>query len=87
MGPNAERQPVLLTATEENVNAAQALFLLDGAEPPEVLDGYERCVVMFDGRDEAATAAARTRWREVKAAGLSASYWRQSEEGAWGKQG
>ena len=83
---HAERQPVLITTRSENLNGAHALFLLDGAEPP-LLDGYERCVVLFDGRDEAALATARTRWREVKAAGRPASYWRQSQEGAWRKQG
>ena len=83
--PNAERQPVLLTTATDNVNAAQALFLLDGADAP-ALDGFERCVVLFDGRDEAATEAARALWRQIKAAGHPASYWRQSEVGAWGKQ-
>ena len=83
--PEAARQPVLLTTAAENTNAAQALFLIDGAGSPP-LDGYERCVVLFDGRDATALAAAREQWREVKAQGRSASYWRQSEEGAWRKQ-
>ena len=84
--PHADRQPVLLTrGGGDNPNSAQALFLLDGAEPG-ALDAFERCVVLFDGRDEAATSAARERWREVKAAGHPASYWRQSEAGAWRKQ-
>ena len=83
--PHADRQPILLTRGGDNPNGAQALFLLDGAEPG-ALDAFERCVVLFDGRDEAATSAARERWREVKAAGHPASYWRQSEVGAWRKQ-
>ncbi|HEY5411437.1 MAG TPA: DNA polymerase III subunit chi, partial [Caulobacteraceae bacterium] len=53
----AERQPVLLTSSAENPNVAQAVFLLDDAEPG-ALDGFERCMVLFDGRDEAALAAA-----------------------------
>ena len=85
-GDHAERQPVLLTLEADNVNRAQALFLLDGAEPPE-LEGFERCVILFDGRDEAALGSARERWRAVKAEGRPASYWRQGEEGAWRKQG
>jgi DNA polymerase III subunit chi len=84
-GEFSGRQPILLTLEETNVNAAQAAFLLDGAEPPP-LDSLERCVILFDGRDEAAVASARSRWREVKATGLVASYWRQSEEGGWRKQ-
>ncbi len=83
--PDAARQPVLLTTAEDNLNGAQVLFLIDGAEAEE-LDGFERCVVLFDGRDEAAVAAARTHWRAVKAAAHPASYWKQSEAGAWRKQ-
>lgn len=81
----AERQPVLLTTAEENPNGAQALFLIDGAQPGE-LDGYERCIVLFDGRDESALAGARVLWKSVKAKGLAASYWRQGAERGWEKQ-
>ncbi len=83
--PAAPRQPVLLTTAAENANGAQAVFLIDGAEAPG-LDACERCVVLFDGRDAAALASARARWRDVKAEGRTASYWRQSEDGAWRKQ-
>ena len=83
--PMAERQPVLLTTGEENANGAQAVFLLDDAEPG-ALDGFARCLVLFDGRDEAALAAARRRWSELKTRNLPISYWRQSAEGRWEKQ-
>ena len=59
--PELERQPVVLTTGEGNPNGAQALFLVDGAEPGD-LEGYERCVILFDGADEAAMAQARERW-------------------------
>ncbi len=81
----AERQPVLLTTGEENANGAQAVFLLDDAEPG-ALDGFARCLVLFDGRDEAALAAARRRWSELKTRNLPISYWRQSTDGRWEKQ-
>ena len=83
--PYPERQPVLLTTTANAANGAHALFLLDGADPGP-LEAYERCIFLFDGRDEAAVAAARSRWKAVKAGGHPASYWRQSEAGAWEKQ-
>ena len=83
--PQAERQPVLITTAMENPNAANALFLIDGAEPGDVA-GYERCVLLFDGRDEAAVAAARGRWSGFKAAGCTVSYWRQGETGGWRKE-
>jgi DNA polymerase-3 subunit chi len=83
--PHAERQPVLLTSGSENLNAAQAVFLLDDADPGP-LDGFERCLVLFDGRDEEAVAAARRRWSELKGKSVPVSYWRQSAEGRWEKQ-
>jgi DNA polymerase-3 subunit chi len=83
--PLADRQPILLTTGVENPNGAQALFLLDGAEPGE-LDGYERCIILFDGRDEAALEGARARWAAMKGRKLPVSYWRQTEGGSWEKQ-
>jgi len=83
--PLAERQPVLITTAMGNPNAANALFLIDGAEAGD-LSGYERCVLLFDGRDEAAVAAARGRWSGFKAAGCPVSYWRQGETSGWRKE-
>lgn len=83
-GADAERQPVLLTTEAENANGAQALFLIDDAEPGD-LDGYARCVLMFDGRDEAELASARRRWAAFRQGGLTLSYWKQ-EPGGWKKQ-
>jgi DNA polymerase III subunit chi len=82
--PNAARQPVLLTTDFENPNGAEALFLLDGAEPGD-LSGYTRCLVLFDGADEARLAEARGLWTRLKGEGLPVSYWRQQGRG-WEKQ-
>ncbi len=83
--PNAARQPVLLTGGEENLNGADALFLVDGAEPGE-LSPYQRCLVLFDGRDPAQVAVARERWTRLKGLGHPVSYWRQGAERGWEKQ-
>ena len=83
--PEAARQPVVLTTGPGNPNGAHALFLVDGAEP-EPLEGYERAVVLFDGRDEAALAVARGRWAALKRAGATISYWKQTARGGWEKQ-
>lgn len=82
--PGAARQPILLTTSDGNPNGADALFLVDGAEPGELGD-YTRCVVLFDGGDEEALATARRQWKSVKAKGLPASYWKQQGRG-WEKQ-
>ena len=82
--PNASRQPILLTTGFENPNQAAALFLIDGAEPGEI-GGYTRCVVMFEGGDEAQLAVARAQWSTFKRTGAQVSYWRQMQRG-WEKQ-
>lgn len=82
--PAAARQPILLTVGTDNPNKADALFLIDGAEPGE-LSGYQRCVVLFDGGDEDQLRSARAQWLAVKARGLAASYWKQQARG-WEKQ-
>jgi DNA polymerase-3 subunit chi len=84
--PLAPRQAVLLTSGADNPNGAEALFLIDGAEPG-ALDAYDRCIVLFDGRDETALALARRRWKTFKDSGLAVSYWRQGAERGWEKQG
>jgi DNA polymerase-3 subunit chi len=82
--PQAPRQPILITDGFDNPNAADALFLIDGAEPGE-LAGFARCVVLFDGADEAQLTRARALWTTVKGQGFAASYWRQQARG-WEKQ-
>ncbi|HYD99659.1 MAG TPA: DNA polymerase III subunit chi [Alphaproteobacteria bacterium] len=82
--PHAERQPILLTTANDNPNAADALFLIDGAEPGE-LSGYRRCVVLFDGADDGQLKVARAQWSAVKAKGYPVSYWKQQARG-WEKQ-
>ncbi len=90
--PLADRQPILLSGPIEGEkgdgpapNGAQALFLIEGAEAGD-LSSYERCILLFDGGDETALNAARARWSRFKADGYPVSYWKQSVEGAWGKQ-
>jgi DNA polymerase-3 subunit chi len=80
----APRQPILLTTEFDNPNGADALFLVDGAEPGE-LDGYQRCVVLFDGNDPEQLAMARRQWSAAKGKGLAVSYWKQQARG-WEKQ-
>lgn len=80
---NEVRQPVLLSSAVEA--GREALFLLDGAEPDQPQD-YERCILIFDGADEARVKAARETWKRVKAEGAAATYWRQAERG-WEKAG
>ena len=84
-GDFTESQPVLLTVTSGNANAATVRFIIDGAEPPPV-DAYERVVFMFDGHDQAQLEAARAQWKKLKGEGHKLTYWQQTPEGRWEKK-
>ncbi|KQV63954.1 DNA polymerase III subunit chi [Rhizobium sp. Root1220] len=84
-GGNADNQPVLLTLSGENANAATVRFIVDGAEPPAV-DAYQRIVFMFDGYDQEQLEGARVQWKKLKGEGHSLTYWQQTPEGRWEKK-
>lgn len=81
----AAEQPICLTTGEETPNGARVRFLVDGAHM-RTYDGYVRIVVIFDGGDPEALTRAREQWKSVRAAGLVATYWQQSESGRWEKK-
>ena len=81
---DADLQPIWLTTEDEAPNNARFLFLLDGATSA-TLHAFERVFDLFDGRDEAAVAAARERWSAAKAAGHALTYWQQGPKG-WEKK-
>lgn len=85
-GENDSSQPVLLTGDGANGNGAQVLVMIDRAEAtPEVIAGYERAIMMFDGADSEAVDAARGYWKQITGAGIPAQYWAQ-EGGSWVKK-
>jgi DNA polymerase III subunit chi len=84
-GP-ASDQPVYLTHEADNPNGATVRFLVEGAAPA-VFTGYDRIVLMFDGRDPDALAAARGHWKTAKASGATLTYWQQNSDGRWEKKG
>jgi DNA polymerase III subunit chi len=84
--PDAADQPVVLTLSESNPNAASIRFLVEGASMPPDAHAYQRMVVLFDGADPDALLHARDQWRAVKAAGYDATYWQQDARGRWGKK-
>jgi DNA polymerase-3 subunit chi len=81
--PTAAEQPVLLTVSDHNPNAATVRFLIDRAPVPQDAEGYDRVVLLFDGDDEEAVAEARTRWQAAKASGFAVTYWQADESGRW----
>jgi len=82
---NAAQQPIWLTERDDNPNDATMLVLVDGVEAPD-LPAFTRCADLFDGNDDSAVDAARSRWRQALAAGHTLTYWQQTEKG-WEKKG
>jgi len=79
---NAVEQPVLLTTSDANANAANVRFFVEGANNND-LAGYERAIHLFDGNDPDAVDAARENWKSAQAAGHAVTYWQQDEAGRW----
>ncbi|MFT8444812.1 MAG: DNA polymerase III subunit chi [Acetobacter orientalis] len=73
-------QPIWLSTEADAPNNATFLFLLEN-RTYENTPTFERVFDLFDGHDETAVAAARTRWSTQKAAGHELAYWRQEERG------
>ena len=82
----AAAQPILLTLGGDNPNRADVRFLVDGAAMPAEVGQYRRIVLLFDGEDAEALAAARERWTAAKANGFDVTYWQMDDRGRWQRQ-
>ncbi len=78
----AELQPIWLTDSDENPNAARVLFLADGAVL-EAVDQYDLVCTLFDGRDPDAVTRAREQWRAYQGGDHDLTYWQQTDNGGW----
>ena len=78
----ASAHPIYLTTGDDNPNAAQVRFLVDGSTLADA-SPYSRVAYVFDGRDAEAVSRARAEWQAAKARGDAVSYWRQDAEGRW----
>jgi DNA polymerase-3 subunit chi len=76
-------QPIVLAVEAGNPNRANVRFLVDNAALPADADSYERMVLVFNGDDGDALAAARVAWADCKARGFDVTYWQADERGRW----
>src|SRR5262249_15635108 len=79
----AGEQPVLLTLHDHNPNGATVRFLIDRAPVPADAAAYARVVLLFDGEDDDAVAAARQQWKAAAVQGFEVPYWKADEAGRW----
>jgi DNA polymerase-3 subunit chi len=80
---DAQDQPILLAVEEVNPNRANVRFLVDNAALPKDSEAYDRLVLVFNGDDGDALAAAREAWTDCKSRGFEATYWQADERGRW----
>jgi DNA polymerase-3 subunit chi len=84
-GAHDAAQPVLL-GLGAVANAAQGVFLIDGADvTADEARGVERVWLLFDGSDPDAVQAARGKWKALTGAGIAAQYWSE-DAGKWEKK-
>lgn len=83
--PMETLQPILLSATKDSAEGFDAVFLIDGAELSDMA-GVSRAMVMINGRSQEDITRERGRWKALKEAGESLSYYQQDERGRWTKK-
>ena len=77
----------IMSVPEGNPISAEFLFLLHGAERPD-MTSFERVFNLFDGRSDAQLSEARSQWQEwCKNEVLEMRYFAQDDEGKWEKRG
>lgn len=81
--PDVEDQPIVLAIADANPNKANVRFLVDNATLPPNADQYDRLVLVFNGDDDEARAAARSAWTDSKSRGFEVTYWQADERGRW----
>jgi DNA polymerase-3 subunit chi len=80
---DAPDQPIVLAVEEGNPNRANVRFLVDSAALPADTSAYDRVVLVFNGDDGEALAAARSAWTDCKSRGFEVTYWQADERGRW----
>ncbi len=79
---NETLQPVLLGASGGMANRPDVYVSVAPQDLPDV-DGLQRCLMVFDGADEAHLGWARMQWKALKTKGAALAYWQQDERGRW----
>jgi len=85
-GAHDADQPVLLSTSAQNANAAQCIIAVHRAEiSADDVTAMQRVCILFDGYDEDELTHARGQWKALKSAGVKAEYWAE-DAGRWVKK-
>ncbi|MBL0941213.1 MAG: DNA polymerase III subunit chi [Alphaproteobacteria bacterium] len=80
-----EHQPIWLSANPDPLNGATIVVLTESVDAP-ALENFERCIDIFDGLDDDATALAKKRIQHYNNNGHNITYWQQDSKGVWEKK-
>jgi len=83
--PLADQQPITLSSNAVSAEGHAAIFLLGGTDIAN-MTGAERCMVMINGRSQDDVMRERKRWKALKEAGATLSYYQQNDRGSWEKK-
>jgi len=75
-------QLIWITHIFENPNNAEFVILTDSRVSNEIYS-FERCIDIFDSKDEDVIQLARDRWEEANNLGHELHYWKQANDGSW----
>lgn len=81
-----DRQPVWITAHDDNVNNADIIILTHGCTMNDHIGDFKMCCEMLDGRVGDQITTARARWKNYKDQGHDLTYWQQDDMGKWNKK-
>ena len=79
---HSEKQPIIISESIDKANNADVLLITSGVQLNDFHD-FLRILDMFDGGDETALQAARSRWKSYKERGVPLQYIQQQQGGGW----
>ena len=81
---STEKQPIFISAGDDNPNDSVFLFLVDGAEiSTEEASNFERVFNIFDGNSNDSLEKARGFWKTLQPSSGELFYWQQDANGTW----
>ena len=77
--------PIWITSQAHRPIEADLLLVCDDMDVPlEFAQGFEKCLYLFDGRNDASLAKARALWKSLE--GTERHYFQQTAKGGWEKK-
>ena len=83
--PQADQHPILLSSQANDNGASECIFLLDQTDI-DFNESAKRAIIIIDGKNSESVDFERARWKKLKEANATLSYWQQNDQGGWEKK-